>query len=69
MVRICFITTVHETLQSFVLKSAEYLHDNADYDISIRGVDVEIYVEDIRSTAISNGVYSLYEDRWIRFPK
>lgn len=35
MVRICFITTVHETLQSFVLKSAEYLHDNADYDISL----------------------------------
>ena len=35
MIKICFITTVHETLQSFVLKSAEYLHDNADYDISL----------------------------------
>lgn len=42
---------------------------NADYDISIRGVDVELYVEDIRSTAITNGVYSLYEDRWIKFPR
>ena len=35
MTKICFITTVHGTLQSFVLKSAEYLHDNADYDISL----------------------------------
>jgi len=42
---------------------------NADYDISIRGVNVEVYVEDIRSTSISNGVFSLYEDRWLRFPK
>ena len=52
-----------------VLYNALKAKFNADYDISIRGIDVEIYVEDIRSTAISNGVYSLYEDRWIRFPK
>ena len=52
-----------------VLYNALKTKFNADYDISIRGIDVEIYVEDIRSTAISNGVYSLYEDRWIRFPK
>ena len=56
-----------EVLQ--VLYNALKAKFNADYDISIRGIDVEIYVEDIRSTAISNGVYSLYEDRWIRFPK
>lgn len=42
---------------------------NLDYDISIRGIDVELYVEDIRSTAVSNGIYSLYEDSWIKFPK
>ena len=42
---------------------------NAEYNISIRGIDVELYVEDIRSTAVSNGIYSLYEDRWIKFPK
>ena len=56
-----------EVLQ--VLYNALKAKFNAEYDISIRGVDVEIYVEDIRSTAVSNGVYSLYEDRWIRFPK
>ena len=56
-----------EVLQ--VLYNALKAKFNADYDISIRGIDVEIYVEDIHSTAVSNGVYSLYEDRWIRFPK
>ena len=42
---------------------------NQDYDISIHGIDVELYVEDIRSTAITNGIYSLLTGSWIRFPK
>ena len=42
---------------------------NLDYDISIRGIDVELYVEDVRSSAVSNGVYSLYKDTWLKFPK
>ena len=42
---------------------------NSDYDITIKGVDVELYVEDIKSTVMSNGIYSLYEDTWIKFPK
>lgn len=56
-----------EVLQ--VLYNALKAKFNAEYDISIRGIDVELYVEDIRSTAVSNGVYSLYQDRWIRFPQ
>ena len=42
---------------------------NTDYDISIKGIDVELYVEDIKSTAVSNGIYSVYQDAWIKFPK
>ncbi len=42
---------------------------NMDYDIKIRDIDVELYVEDIRSSAVSNGIYSLYNDSWIKFPK
>ena len=34
MKKICFITTVHGTLRSFVLKTAEYLHNNTDWKIS-----------------------------------
>lgn len=42
---------------------------NQDYDISIRGIDVELYVEDVKTSALSNGIYSLLENRWIKFPK
>lgn len=42
---------------------------NSDYDVSIHGVDVELYVEDIRSTAISNGVYSMAQRKWLKFPQ
>lgn len=32
--KICFVTTVSATLKAFVLKTAEYLHENTDWDIS-----------------------------------
>lgn len=41
---------------------------NRNYDISIHGVEVEIYVEDVRSNTVSNGIYSLYQRKWIKFP-
>ena len=34
MKKICFITTISLTLRTFVLKTAEYLHKNTDWDIS-----------------------------------
>lgn len=42
---------------------------NDDYDLSIRGVEVEIYVEDVKSNTTSNGIYSLVERRWIKEPQ
>lgn len=42
---------------------------NANHDISIYGVPVELYAEDSKQEAISNGVYSLMEDRWLKKPK
>lgn len=42
---------------------------NDEYDISIRGIDVEIYVEDVKANTVSNGIYSLFEDKWIKFPE
>ena len=42
---------------------------NTDYDISIRGIEVELYVEDINSTVMSNGIYSLYKNCWIKQPQ
>ena len=42
---------------------------NANHDISIYDVPVELYAEDSKQEAISNGVYSLMEDRWLKEPK
>lgn len=38
------------------------------YDIKIKGIDVELYVEDINTSSISNGIYSVSQDRWIKDP-
>lgn len=42
---------------------------NNKYDISIKGINAELYVEDVNSTAITNGIYSIYQQRWVKFPK
>lgn len=34
MKRVCFITTISSTLRSFIVGTAEYLHQKADYDIT-----------------------------------
>lgn len=39
------------------------------YDITIKGIDVELYVEDINTSSVSNGIYSVSEDKWIKFPE
>ena len=39
------------------------------YDIMVKGHEVELYLEDIKTTAITNGIYSLKQDKWIKFPK
>lgn len=42
---------------------------NSEYDITIKGIDIELYVEDVRSSVHSNAIYSLYKHDWIKFPK
>ena len=41
---------------------------NSDYNIKVRGIDVELYVEDIESTVTSNGIYSVLNSEWVKFP-
>lgn len=41
---------------------------NKDYDISIKGIDVELYIEDMNASAVSNGIYSIYKNEWIKYP-
>ena len=42
---------------------------NDKYDIKIHGIEVELYVEDVRSGAVSNGIYSLLRKEWIKIPQ
>jgi len=42
---------------------------NDQHDIKIMGHAVEVYVQGSEDAHISNGVYSVYNDDWVKFPK
>lgn len=42
---------------------------NKNYDITVKGQEVELYLEDVNTTSITNGIYSLQKDEWIKVPK
>ena len=42
---------------------------NKDHDISIYGIPVEVYAESIDSDTVHNGLFSLWNMRWIDEPK
>ena len=42
---------------------------NDQHDITILGHAVEVYVQGSEDAHISNGVYSVYDDNWVAFPK
>lgn len=48
------------------IKKSEF---NKDYDITIHGIEVEMYIQDINSITASNGIYSLCDNEWIKEPK
>lgn len=41
---------------------------NDGHDITIYGYDVELYVEDVAEPPVSEGVYSLLDNRWLKTP-
>ena len=42
---------------------------NDKYEIYIKGIPVELYIEDKDTKSISNGVYSVLKDEWVKFPE
>ena len=42
---------------------------NDKHNISVRGYDVEIYVEDSRESHRSSGIYSILKNEWVKKPK
>ena len=51
------------------LFSLEKTNFNRNYDIFIKQIPVELYIEDVNSGAVSNGIYSVKDDKWVKFPQ
>lgn len=56
-----------EVLQA--LYDAKKASFNKEYDIKLRGIPIELYIQDVKSNIVSNGIYSVCEDKWIKEPK
>jgi len=52
--------------EMFLAKKSAF---NDQHDISIFGHSVEVYVQNSDEKHISNGIYSVYDDNWVKFPK
>ena len=61
---VCEDTCLLQILYNYVKASF-----NKRHDISIEGLPVEVYIQDVNSNSVSNGIYSLQEDEWIKFPE
>lgn len=61
---VCEDTCLLQILYDYVKASF-----NKRHDISIKGLPVEVYIQDVNSNSVSNGIYSLQEDEWIKFPE
>lgn len=48
--------------------NAEKALFNKAYDFTIKGVEVELYVEDVKAATASNGIFSVTKDEWIKVP-
>ena len=55
-----------ELAELYTAKKNEY---NFTHDIKIKGIDVELYVQDVQQPHRSAGIYSILNDRWISKPK
>ena len=42
---------------------------NSNHDIKLKGIPVEIYVDDVTNGVVSNGIYSVITNTWIKEPK
>ena len=51
------------------LYTAKKNYYNYTYDISVKGIDVELYVQDQKQVHVSAGVYSILNDKWLVKPK
>ena len=48
--------------------NAEKALFNKAYQITVKGIDIELYVEDVKTGAVSNGVFSVSKNEWLKKP-
>lgn len=62
------VTEIPEDIQTMIynMKKSSF---NKEFDIKIKGIPVELYVEDMHSSVVSNGIYSICDDRQVKEPK
>ena len=51
-----------------VALNAEKQRFNNTYDITVKGIPVEVYVEDVRTGVNSCGIFSLARGGWVKYP-
>lgn len=59
----------HDRLELEELYTAKKNQFNSTYDIKVKGIDVELYVQDVQQPHHSAGIYSILNNRWISKPK
>jgi hypothetical protein len=62
-----FSTLDCDITEAFYLAKKKIWND--EHDITIRGHEVELYVEDKAAKNVSEGTYSVLDARWLRVPK
>ena len=61
------ITNNEELIEGFMSAKKSYWNDK--YDITVEGIEVEIYPQDKSEEHISSGVYSIDDNEWVVSPK
>ena len=51
------------------LFDAKKFQYNEQHDYTVKGFDVELYVQNANEDHVSNGIYSILDDEWIHFPE
>lgn len=63
-----FDAVTDETVLLKSLYDARKSAFNSKYDITIKGLEVELYVQDIMDGIMSNGIYSVCDNDWVKRP-
>lgn len=52
-----------------IANNYEKANFNTKYNLGIKGIDVELYVEDVNAGTMSNGIFSVLKNEWLKKPE